>query len=387
MSRDVAIVSGYLVRCPLGGYAWQNLHYLLGLEALGFESYFYEDTAYYSYCFEPRSGNMTDDPSTGIDFAARFFGAHGFGDRWVFEDTWRRRCSGLTAEARAEVLSRARLWISLAAVNRLPEAWRGRQGTAFVDIDPGYTQIQAANGDPGLLKLLREHRTHFTIGEHIGTAACSVPSGGFDWKPTRQPIALSLWTPGAVDESAAYTTIGRWDEHRREVEVAGERYSWRKRTEWLRFLSLPERTGEKFRLAMDVAKNAEDVALLRAHGWSIVDPVAVSGDANAYRDFIHSSKGEFTVAKDLNVRLRTGWFSDRAACYLAAGRPVINQDTGFDALYPSGQGLFGFRTLEESIDAFARVRADYATQCAAARRLAESHFDATKVVGDLVARL
>lgn len=387
MGRDVAIVSGYLVRCPLGGYAWQNLHYLLGLEALGFESYFYEDTAYYSYCFEPRSGNMTDDPSTGIDFAGRFFAAHGFGERWVFEDTWRRRCSGLSAEARADVLDRARLWISLAAVNRLPESWRGRDGTAFVDIDPGYTQIQAAQGDEGLLKLLREHRSHFTIGEHIGTPACAVPTDGFEWKPTRQPVALSAWTPGPPDADAAYTTIGRWDEHRREVEVAGERYSWRKRSEWLHFLTLPERTGEKFRLAMDVAKSPEDVALLGAHGWSIVDPVAVSGDANAYRDFIHASKGEFTVAKDLNVRLRTGWFSDRAACYLAAGRPVINQDTGFDSLFPAGQGLFGFRTLEESVDAFVKVRESYDAQCAAARRLAETHFDAKRVVGSLIERM
>jgi hypothetical protein len=384
MSRDVAIVSGYLIRCPLGGYAWQNLHYLLGLRALGFDAYFYEDTVQYSYCFEPRSGNMTDDPSAGVEFAARFFAAHGLGERWIFEDTWRRRCFGLTQEARDDVVQRARLWISLAAVNRLPEAWRGRPGTAFVDIDPGYTQIQAASGDRGLLDLLGEHRTHFTIGEHIGTPTCAVPNGGFTWRPTRQPVALSLWDSLPPQDGAAYTTVGRWDEQRREVEVAGERYSWRKRSEWMKFLDLPARTGERFRLAMDVAKNADDLSLLAAHGWEVVDPLQVSADADAYREFIRQSKGEFTVAKDLNVRLRTGWFSDRAVCYLAAGRPVINQQTGFDTLFPAGRGLHGFLSLDEAIDAFAEVRQDYAAESVGARRLAADYFDAARVLKEMI---
>lgn len=386
MARDIAVVSGYLVRCPLGGYAWQNLHYLVGLESLGFEPYFFEHTARYSYCFEPRSGNMSDDPRAGVAFAESFFGANGFAGRWVFEDSWRGTCAGLSAAERDSVIADARVWISLATVNEVPQPRRGREGTIFIDIDPGYTQIQAAQGDAGLLELLRQHRSHFTIGEHIGTPTCAVPSAGFDWKPTRQPVVPSLWAPAEADEAAPWTTIGRWDEQRREVEVGGEIYSWRKRSEWFKFLSLPRHTGERFLLAMDVAKNPEDLVLLREHGWEVVDPVAVSGDADAYRDFIRTSKGEFTVAKDLNVRLRTGWFSDRAACYLAAGRPVINQETGFDAILREGSGVFGFRTLEEAVEAFARIRADYRGQAAAARRVAEEKFDATVVLRELIER-
>ena len=155
----------------------------------------------------------------------------------------------------------------------------------------------------------------------------------------------------------------------------------------MKFLDLPARTGERFCLAMDVAKNESDLALLRQHGWEVADPITVSADANSYRDFIRGSKGEFTVAKDLNVRLRTGWFSDRGACYLAAGRPVINQETGFDTLVPPGSGLYGFRSLEEAADAFMRVRDDYPARCASARRLATDHFAADVVLRDLVARL
>ena len=355
MARDIAIVSGYLVRCPLGGYAWQNLHYLLGLEALGYEAYFYEHTAQLGECFDPRSGTMTDDPSTGIELADGFLATHGFGRRWMFEDTWRGRDHGLERPAREEVLARARVWLSLASVNRLPERWRGRAGTIFVDLDPGYTQIQAANGDATLLAILREHRAHFTVGEHIGTRACALPTGGIEWRPTRPPVALSCWTPIPGDAAAPYTTIGRWDEQRREVAVAGHTYSWRKRTEWMKLLELPQRTGERFLLAMDVHKNPADAEVLRTNGWEIVDPVEFSASPDVYRRFIRESKGEFTVAKDLNVRLQSGWFSDRAACYLAAGRPVINQDTGLERLYPLGHGLHAFHGLEDAAVAFAVI--------------------------------
>jgi len=387
MARDVAVVSGYLVRCPLGGYAWQVLHYVLGLEALGFETYFHESTEYYSDCFEPRTGNMTDDPAAGLEFISRFMAAHGLADRWVFEDTWRNRSFGLASEARRALFEGARLWITLAAVNRPPAQRRNREGTVFIDIDPGYTQVRAAAGDAALLELLREHRTHFTVGEHIGSASCAVPTGGFAWKATRPPVLLSLWTPVPARREAPYTTIGKWDEARREVEVNGERFSWRKRSEWMKFLELPERAGESFLLAMDAAKSPADLARLRARGWTVVDPIEMSVDPDNYRDFIRDSKGEFTVAKDLNVRLRTGWFSDRAACYLAAARPVINQDTGFDDLFPVGKGLFGYRDLEEAVGAFAAVRADYDAHCAAARRLAEEYFDASRVLRELIAQV
>ncbi len=164
----------------------------------------------------------------------------------------------------------------------------------------------------------------------------------------------------------------------------GEVFGWRKRTEWFRFLDLPRATGQRFSPAMDVASRPEDLARLEAAGWEVVDPLEVSRDPRVYRAFIRSSGGEFTVAKDVNVRLRSGWFSDRSACYLAAGRPVVNQDTGFDEHLPTGEGLFAFRTPDDAVAAFATIAADYPRQCRAARRIAEEHFTPTRALAALV---
>ncbi|MFI5367045.1 MAG: hypothetical protein ACHQ4J_15635 [Candidatus Binatia bacterium] len=382
---DKIILAGYLVRCPLGGYAWQILHYLVGLRALGFDPYFYEDTAYYGDCFDPLTGNMHVAPDAGVAFAADFFGQFGFGDRWAFWDAARNRHHGLNAADTVALLHDARLLITLAAVNRVPR--QPGQRRVFIDIDPTFTQIRVADGDTGLCELLDEHDAHFTIGENIGTAGCVIPTDRFAWKPTRQPIAVELWSPLPSDPAAAFTTIGRWDERRRDVHFQGNVYAWSKRVEWMKFLDLPQRTGERFTVAMDVDKSPADGDLLRRHGWEILDPIAVSANAFTYRDFIRRSKAEFTVAKDLNVRLASGWFSDRAACYLAAGRPVVTQDTGFGRCLPTGKGLFAVRTLDDATAACTAIASDYDTHARAARRGAEEHFSARRVLADVIAAL
>ncbi len=379
---DPILLAGYLVRCPLGGYAWQTLHYLAGLRALGFDPYFYEDTAYYGDCFDPLTGNMHVAPDAGVAFAGGFFAHFGFGDRWAFWDAAADRCHGLTREQTRALLRDVPLVITLAPVNRLPRGKRQRK--VFIDIDPAFTQIRVAEGDPSLCELLAEHDLHFTIGENIGTAGCPIPSGRFTWRPTRQPVALELWAPLPGDPAAAFTTIGRWDEGRRDLHFQGALYSWRKRLEWMKFLDLPARTRERFCVAMDVDKTPADAQLLRSHGWEIVDPVAVSRDAAIYRDFIRQSKGEFTVAKDLNIRLASGWFSDRAACYLAAGRPVVTQDTGFGRFLPTGNGLFAVRTLDDAVNACTAIASDYDAHVRAARQIAQEHFDARQVLSDLL---
>ena len=379
---DKVILAGYLVRCPLGGYAWQILHYMVGLRALGFDPYFYEDTAYYGDCFDPLTGNMHVAPDAGVAFAADFLRRFGFGDRWVFWDAARDQYHGLSRADAAALRNDARALITLAAVNRLPR--RRGQARLFIDIDPTFTQLRVAAGDAALCELLSEHDLHFTIGENIGTPGCVIPVDRFVWRPTRQPIAVELWPALPTDPGTAFTTIGRWDEQGREIQFRGETYSWRKRTEWLKFLDLPARTGQRFAPAMDVDKTPGDRAVLEQHGWEIVDPIAVSRDALVYRDFIRGSKGEFTVAKDLNVRLASGWFSDRGACYLAAGRPLVTQDTGFTRFLPTGSGLFAVRGVEEAAAACAAIAADYDHHVDAARQIAATHFEARHVVADLV---
>ncbi|MGH7786956.1 MAG: glycosyltransferase [Candidatus Binatia bacterium] len=381
--RDVVVVTGYLLRCPLAGYAWQALHYLQGLRDLGFDPLFYEDTAYYGECLDPVRGSVDEVTPAALAFAGGFFAEHGFGDRWVFHDVQRDRFHGRDRAETEALLHAARLLLSLAAVNRLPRGIGRRR--VFVDIDPAVTQIEAERSG-ALRELLDEYDVHFTIGENIGRTPCAVPSGGREWLPTRQPIALGLWTPQPPAPAAPYTTIGRWDERRRVQQLGEQVYSWSKRDQWLRFLELPRRSGAAFELAMDVDTAPGDRAALGAEGWAVVDPIAVSTDAARYRDYIRRSRGEFSVAKELNVHLATGWFSDRSACYLAAGRPVIVQDTGFGAVLPTGAGLFAFNTPDDAVDAVRAVETDWDLHSAAARRIAEQHFAAAWVLSDLLAR-
>jgi hypothetical protein len=195
-------------------------------------------------------------------------------------------------------------------------------------------------------------------------------------------VAVEQWA-GAGPPGGAYTTIGTWDAQGRDVEWQGETYRWRKRTEWQRFLDLPGRTGAGLELAMDVARVPGDVERLAAHGWRVTDPLAVSADPWRYRDYVRGSRGEFTVAKDLNVRLRSGWFSDRAACYLAAGRPVVEQDTAFGDVLPLGPGVHAFRTVEEAAEALRAIEADWPRASAHAREVAQC-FAADRVVGAML---
>jgi hypothetical protein len=203
------------------------------------------------------------------------------------------------------------------------------------------------------------------------------------WHPTRQPVVLELWA-NAGRPRRAYTTVGKWDTPGRDLTYQGETLQWRKRTEWLRCLDLPARTAADFEVAMNIDSVAGDPELLAAHGWRVADPIAISRDPWRYRDYVRSSRGEFTVAKDMNVRLRSGWFSDRAACYLASGRPVVEQDTGFGDILPLGPGLHAFYTVEEAADAVGVIEADYNRASAHAIEVAREYFAAEKVLGRLL---
>jgi hypothetical protein len=127
--------------------------------------------------------------------------------------------------------------------------------------------------------------------------------------------------------------------------------------------------------------------ILESHGWRLVDAPPFTSDPWPYRDYVCASRGEFTVARDLNVRLRSGWFSERSACYLAAGRPVITQDTGFGAVLPTGEGLFAFNTMDEAVAAFEAINSDYERHSRAARRIAQEYFAAECVLPKLMADL
>jgi len=378
------IYAGYFVRCPLGGYAWQAVHYVRGLLDAGADVVFYEDTRHTWQAYDPVRRSLGDEYENGVARLADAFARAGLADRWIFHDSLRDHWHGLGREAARALFADARILVNAGGVHRFEESERLGKTNVYVDMDPAYTQLRVAGGDDRLRELLAEHQVHFTFGENIGTPRSPIPSAGFEWRPTRQPVVCSMWQESPVPDRAPFTTIGTWNSQGRDVEFRGERYSWRKRDEWQEIMDLPAATGLPFAIAMEVGEPG-DRATLEGAGWELRDPIPISSDDRAYAEFLRASRGEFTTAKDVNVRLRSGWFSDRSACYLAAGRPVVTQDTAFGDVLPTGEGLFAYRNRSEAIEAVQAIASDPVRHGAAARRIALRHFDASVVLPPLLA--
>jgi hypothetical protein len=383
-SRPRVVVAGYLARFPLGGYVWQALHYLIGFSQLGCEVWFYEDSGFYADAYDPQAGVSGPHYEYGVSRLAAVLERFGFAGRWVFWDAAANRHHGLSASETERMFASADVFVNLAGVNRLGERPRP-PARIFVDLDPGVTQINLANRSPFVRELFDEHNLFFTVGENIGTPRCLLPTEGVDWRPTRPPVACELWESDPPDVDAPFTTVGRWDARARDLEFGGVRYHWRKSLEWMKFLELPRATGERFELAMDVEKVPDDEARLRAAGWGLRRPLPVSIDYDDYRRYIQGSRGEFSAAKGMNVELRSGWFSDRSVCYLAAGRPVVLQDSGFSDVLPTGRGLFAVRSIDDAAAAVRAVGEHYTEHSAAARELAQECFAAPRVLRPLLA--
>jgi hypothetical protein len=254
-----------------------------------------------------------------------------------------------------------------------------------------------------LYEYVEEHDDFVTYGENIGNPDCPIPPLPRLRSKTRQPVLLDLWR-GDPPARAEFTTVSNWKQEGHDVEFRGETYYWSKHHEFLKFIDLPLRTGQPIELAMGLADasvtrpgfgdlipavgmTAEERRRLAANGWKLTDAHAFTTDPWPYRDYIRSSRGEFTVAKDQYTRLRSGWFSERSACYLAAGRPVVTQDTGFGTVLPIGEGLFAFNTLDEILAAFDAIGADYDRHSRAARSIAEEYFRAETVLAKMLADL
>jgi hypothetical protein len=244
--------------------------------------------------------------------------------------------------------------------------------------DPGYTHLWAQEGDPA--EVFGEHDVHFTVGLNVGTGRCALPTSGLDWRPLPPPVILDWW-PGAPIVGDRFTTIAGWRDYgylEWEGEVVGP-----KDEEWRKFIDLPARAGERIELALSIEDDDPDQRLLAEHGWLVERP-SVAADPGAYRDWIAESTGEFSCAKGGYVATRSGWFSDRSACYLAAGRPVVVQSTGFEDVLPTGEGLFAVPDVDAAAAAIRAIRSDYARHSAAAREIAREHLDAERVLPRLL---
>jgi hypothetical protein len=250
----------------------------------------------------------------------------------------------------------------------------------LVDQDPGYTHLWASEGDP--LDVFGEHDIHFTVGANVGTERSRLPTAGIDWQPIHNPVVLDWWSTGRPIERDRFTTVASWRDYG-YLEFEG-RMLGPKVEEFQSLLDLPRRTGEQLELVVDLHEQDPDRLRLIEHGWRLEDPSVVA-TPERYRRYIEGSLAEFSAAKGGYVGTRSGWFSDRSACYLAAGRPVVLQSTGFEDVLPTGEGLLAFDTCEQAAESLRRVRADYARHSKAARAIAREHLDSQRVLPRLLA--
>jgi len=257
----------------------------------------------------------------------------------------------------------------------------------YVESDPGVEQIKIDKGVPSAIDYLRRHHALFTFGENVGKKSFPVPTHGFKWHPTRQPVVTDCWKINRPPpRMAVFTSVANWSTSGlKDITWRRRKYLWSKSREFIRFVAGPKKSGETFELATNI-QDRQTREKFGRNGWRLTCPRRMSIDYWLYRDYITRSKGEFTVAKDQYVRLNTGWFSDRSACYLAAGRPVITQETGFTQNYGGQAGLLAFRSLGEIAEAVRIINADYAKHSRAARQIAREIFEAKKVLKSLLDR-
>lgn len=365
------LVAGIIARYPFGGVTWCSLMYLLGLRALGHHVFYIEDTG--ECIYDPEQNTRSEDPAYGTRYIHRALEPFGLGDRWSFVNYDGAYHGASQAQVQA-FCADADLFINLSGGSWFwRDEYRNIPRKVFIDSDPVFTQLAIAKGEGWYVDFFRGFDRLFTFGANIGTPASHVPDGGLTWHKTWQPVTIDQWRTDAPPAHEAFTTVMTW-----KIESFAD-VDGNKDKEFIKVIDLPSRVAQPFLLAVNGPQT-----LLRAHGWQTVDAMGVSRSLWDYRQFIQDSKGEFGVAKHAYVANRSGWFSDRTECYLAAGRPAVVQDTGWSAHLPHGTGLIAFSTPEEAIDGLARISADWPAHSRRAAEIAREHFDANVVLPRLI---
>lgn len=351
MSRLRVIVLGWLIRGPAGGCAWHYLNYILGLAELGHDVYYIEDSGDIPACYDPGMSNPNNDASYGLRFTSRILNSVGLGDRWAYYDAPTNEWEGARACDARQLCATADLVLNVSGANPLRD-WLARvPARGLIDTDPGFTQLRNLT-DPNFHCRCDLHTAFFSFGANIGKPCSLVPSDDFPWQATRQPVALGAWPKVAGARHGQYTTVLTW-ESPDLFEYDGLRLSSLKSEAFRPFIRLPERLGRIFQLAVRGSPAA--LAALREAGWDVADVDAVADDPWTYQAFIQGSKAEFGIAKVGYLATQSGWFSERSAVYLASGRPVVAQDTGFPEWLPCGTGVFAFSSPKEVVHAISEI--------------------------------
>ena len=387
MKRKRIVVMGFMGSMPIAGVIWQHVHYIVGLQQLGHEVYYVEDSARLPY--NPETFEVNNE----FDYAARILDR--LSREFEFKNCWGfcarylagNPTAGLPLKKIRQLYRDADAILNICGTQEFNDDLLKSDRILYVESDPGVEQIKVDQRVRSTIDYLGRHRALFTFGENVGTKKFAVPRHGFKWLPTRQPIVTDLWkTNRSPARAAVFTSVANWSTSGlKDITWRGEKYLWSKSLEFMRFVPAPKRSGETFELATHIKDKKTRDKFFR-DGWRFRSPRDLSVDYWLYRDYIQRSKGEFTVAKDQYVRLNTGWFSDRSVCYLAAGRPVIIQETGFSDNYGGGGGLFAFTSLAEVVAAVKAINADYRKHSRAARALAREVFEAKTVLKSLLDR-
>jgi hypothetical protein len=377
------LFSGMIAADPFqGGATWAVLQYVLGLRRLGYDVCFVEPVKASSL----HPAGATLEVSDNARYIAQVAGDFGLGGSVALLLEGTRTTFGMAYEQLEQVARNADLLINISGMLTDQNLLGSIPVRAYLDLDPAFVQLWHVKG----IDMRFEAHTHFvSIGRAIGSGGCDVPTCGREWIKTFQPVVLERWPQVAPERpfaSDSLTTIGNFRAYG-SVEHLGVDYG-QKVHSLRRLMDLPRRTSQQFELAMSIhSDETNDLHLMQANGWGLVDPGEVAATPANYQRFIQSSKGEFGLTKSGYADSRCGWFSDRSACYLASGRPVIAQETGFSRFLPTGKGLWAFETIDQAAAAIAELNGDYAQHSHAARGVAVEYFDSDKVLQELLHNL
>jgi hypothetical protein len=374
------IVAGAIETHPLSGAGntWAFLQYVLGFRRLGFETYYVEE-------LDPQ--DCIDDNWNRASFNASANARHFRALMEKFKllghgSLLESGGPGHVGLSLAEVESLARdvdLLVNISGRLSFESILGAVRRRLYLDMDPGYTQLWQEQY--GVDMHLRGHDIHVTVGLNLGEPDCPLPACGIRWKKTLPPVVLDEWNT-TQPPGKSYSTVADWRGFN-PVEWRGIWYG-QKADEFRRIIDLPRRVPAPLELCLFIHPDEPDRVELERHGWRIASPTLHAATTDAYRDYIVGSRGEFTAVKSGYAAGRTGWFSDRSACYLAAGRPVVMQDTGVGAYLPTGSGLLTFRDIDGAVDAVEQVETAYAKHAAAAASLAREFLDSDRVLSRLL---
>jgi len=377
----IALVSGALANKPYnGGAAWTRLNYILGLRKLGFDVYFVEQIQP-KVCVDEVGREVAFQDSVNLSYFNKVMAQFDLSDRSTLICGEGEQVHGSDYRRLIEIAGDSALLLNISGHLDLDRFKNCMAVKAYLDLDPGYTQFWETTGQ---CAGLAGHDYYFTVGENIGSEECSIPVNGIHWRPTRQPVVLEQWQVSTEGDAGLFTTVASWRGPFGPIESSGKTLGAKVR-QFRKYVSLPSNLSERFEVALDIDPADErDRDLLRRNSWNIVDPRATVPDPLTFRQYVRTSGAEFSVAQQLYVETSSGWFSDRSVRYLASGKPVLVEDTGFSRNYPTGEGLLAFSSLDQAIAGVKDITRSYSRHAEVARTIAETYFDSDRVLGGLV---